>query len=188
MKLVNEFSDEELMRRYQKGEPQAFELLFDRYEGRLRGFLIKRLPPHKKQEAEDLFQMTWLKVHNNRSKFNIDQKFAPWFYTIALNNIRDYMRSPSSTQSDLFFEDSQFVSSNEQNAESTAIKKESFDQLIGALKDLPDRQREIVLLSDWEGFASKEIGVMLGLKDTAVRQQLSRARKALQSQLRGRLG
>ncbi len=177
--------DEALMERYKKGDSEAFEQLFDRYEERLKSFLRKRLPTRLTHDLEDFFQMTWLKIHDGRSQFKTGEKFAPWFYTIALNTIRDRVRSASFRRENISFEDGLYQSDRQLNAESQAIQRQEFDYLARALQDLSDCQREIILLSDWEGFGSKEIGGMLSLKDATVRQHLSRARQILQKQLKG---
>jgi len=64
------------------------------------------------------------------------------------------------------------------------ISREDFEQVSRALQLLPEAQREIVILSDWEGFSSKEIRDILDLKDATVRQQLSRSRKFITDRLK----
>jgi RNA polymerase sigma-70 factor (ECF subfamily) len=181
---MSEQTDENLMEAYKKGEPRAFETLFDRYEKRLRAYFKKRLSPKQSNEADDFFQMTWLKVHNNRKSFDGSKKFAPWVYTIALNILRDHLRSGRAKAFDISFDENLAAPEPNETAEDHMIGRQQFEQIAEGLSQLSDSQKEIVLLSDWEGFGSQEIGQMLGLKDAAVRQQLSRARKSLQLHLK----
>ncbi|PIR22523.1 MAG: hypothetical protein COV44_07495 [Deltaproteobacteria bacterium CG11_big_fil_rev_8_21_14_0_20_45_16] len=181
---MHELSDEKLMEAYKQGDSKAFEMLFDRYEKRLKAYFQKRLSPKQFPEAEDFFQMTWLKLHNNRKSFDSSKKFAPWLYTIALNVLRDHLRSGRSKALDMPFDENLATTNGFETAETTMIGRQQFEKITEGLSILTESQKEIVLLSDWEGFGSKEISQMLGLKDATVRQQLSRARKSLQLHLK----
>jgi len=180
---MNERSDEKLMQAYKEGDSEAFEILFDRYEKRLRAYFKKRLSSKHLNEVEDFFQMTWLKVHNNRKSFDGSKTFAPWMYTIALNIIRDHLRTGYAKVSKISFDENLGEDTANRTAEDRIIGHEQFEQIAEGLSLLSESQKEIVLLSDWEGFGSQEIGQILGLKDATVRQQLGRARKCLQQHL-----
>lgn len=181
---MSELSDEELMERYSNGSSDAFIELFDRYEKRLKGFYRKRLGPKQQNELEDFFQMTWLKIHNSRKNFDGSKKFSAWLYTIALNNLRDHIRSSYANSHQIEFDENEAFDKDYSYAEKTIIDREDFERISTGLQMLSEPQREIIILSDWEGFSSKEIGDILGLTDTAVRQQLSRSRKFLKEYLR----
>lgn len=180
---MEEPSDEKLMSGYLEGDINSFEQLFSRYDARLRAFFRKRLAPQHAEEVDDFFQMTWLKVHNSKSQFKREQRFSPWFYTIALNTLRDYLRSSHAKVQNLSFDETQISAEEEKNIEQLVISKEDLDQVTSYLHQLPDLQKEILLLSDWEGFGSQEIGQILSIRDTNVRKQLSRARKSLRQHL-----
>ena len=63
------------------------------------------------------------------------------------------------------------------------IQNESMNEVNTALEHLPQVQRDILVLSDWEGFESKEIAKMLSISDGAVRQNLLRARRFIKSEI-----
>ncbi|PIR23294.1 MAG: hypothetical protein COV44_03490 [Deltaproteobacteria bacterium CG11_big_fil_rev_8_21_14_0_20_45_16] len=119
-----------------------------------------------------------------RKKFDSSKKFSTWLYTIALNNLRDHLRSPHIKSKHDAFDENQRFETEEMSAEQSMISREDFEQVSRALQLLPEAQREIVILSDWEGFSSKEIRDILDLKDATVRQQLSRSRKFITDRLK----
>lgn len=172
------------MGQYKSGNSDAFSELFDRYEKRLKAYLKRRLGTYGQLYAEDIFQMTWLKIHSARKRFDSSKKFSTWLYTIALNNLRDHLRSPHIKSKHDVFDENQKFKTEEMSAEQSLISREDFEQVSEVLQLLPEAQREIVILSDWEGFSSKEIGDILGLKDATVRQQLSRSRKFITDRLK----
>jgi RNA polymerase sigma-70 factor (ECF subfamily) len=184
---VTERSDEELMMLYAKGSPEAFQELYGRYQNKLYGFLKKRIAKSHSLTADDLLQVTWLKAHSNRSKFDPNYKFSSWIYTIALNSLRDYtglVRHEMEIASDEIE-----ARSGDQNTlqDEIAIQQEKLDEITHMLELLPQVQRDILVLSDWEGFESKEIARMLGISDGAVRQKLFRARRFIKTKLVGDL-
>ncbi len=78
------------MERVQRGELRAFELLFDRFRGRLFGFLVRRCGDGS--VAEDLLQETWLRVVRSRDRFDPRRRFSTWLFQIANNLCRDRVR------------------------------------------------------------------------------------------------
>ncbi|EKD42764.1 MAG: RNA polymerase sigma factor, partial [uncultured bacterium] len=89
----NEFavkSDEELMKLYQEGEQMAFELIFQRYSGKVLGFLSKRL--FQAQISQDLTQDVFLKLHRSRMQYTQSLAFAPWLFSITRNVWIDYLK------------------------------------------------------------------------------------------------
>lgn len=178
---VNEdLNDEELMSAYIAGDKMAFQFLYDRYEDRLLGFFRRRLSSRQRAIAPDLFQATWLKVHQARAKFDRAHKFSSWFFTIALNTLRDFVgeaRHRFETPDDSII--SQTASSSSEEL------KHDLNQLETLLDRLPSFQREVILLSDWEELSSKEIAVMYDTSDGNIRQMIFRTRKQLKSWLEG---
>ncbi|HKE12427.1 MAG TPA: sigma-70 family RNA polymerase sigma factor, partial [Myxococcota bacterium] len=73
----------------QRGDPTAFERLLERYQRRLFGFLLRRVPS---QQTEDLFQETWLRVVRARESFDPARRFSTWLFQIANNLSRDGAR------------------------------------------------------------------------------------------------
>lgn len=163
------------MERYIMGEASAFEALYDRYHQRMMSFFARRLPASSRSIQSDLFQITWLKVHQARSKFDLSKKFSTWIYTIALNTLRDYGREKYKSLGVAWSDEHEFSSAQPP----TALTDQELKDLEKMLKNLPEDWREILILSDWEGFTSKEVSAIKGLGEENIRQILSRARRSL---------
>ncbi|MBN8555452.1 MAG: sigma-70 family RNA polymerase sigma factor [Deltaproteobacteria bacterium] len=174
---MDESSDEALMQAYASGDARSFQTLFTRYEKRLRSFFFRRLSGARQNAVEDLFQITWLKIHQARKKFDSEQRFGSWAFTIAVNTIRDHVREARWKY--------ESVSDHLEETASTDESSQSVLQWVDrqfleeALKKLQDGPREILILSDIEGFSSSEIAKMKNKSDSAVRQILVRARLRL---------
>lgn len=169
-------SDEALMEAYKAGEAQAFEWLFERYANRIRSFLRRRLG-RESSLHEDLFQITWLKVHQARESFDPSKRFSPWIFQIALNSVRDYGRQKTK-RSEIEFQEA-FMSDGNGDEEEAHLIKEELDQLNQFLEKFSAQHRELLILSDWEGFSADEISEMTQMSSDAVRQSLSRSRRKL---------
>jgi RNA polymerase sigma-70 factor (ECF subfamily) len=173
-------SDEELMDAYaKKGNAEAFTLLYQSYESKLYGFFLRRLGQHRREAAPDLFQKTWLKIHHARHRFDSEQKFSTWMYSIALNALRDQLRVAP-------LEDEIPDLAADTDTEQEFRLKEDLGRLEEALSLIPENHREALILSEWEGFSSQELAKVLGVSDAAARQIVSRARKKVRQILQER--
>ena len=83
-------SDEELMRSYQMGNDEAFNILYERYSGKIYNFIQKKLK--NRNLTDDAFQSTFLKLHQSRSNYKSEKLFAPWLFTICKTSIVDVLR------------------------------------------------------------------------------------------------
>src|SRR5687768_1408965 len=84
-------SDESLLEAYLNGDMPAFQRLVERYQRELYHFLVRFLGD--RAAAEDVFQETFLQVHQSGGQFDLSRRFRPWLFTIAANKARDLMRS-----------------------------------------------------------------------------------------------
>lgn len=168
---------------YVKGDEQAFDVLFGRYSQKLSNFLRFRLGGKKRHLIEDVYQKTWLKIHSGRRSFDPLKSFSTWFYTIALNTLRDEVGSLYERTRHEEIEDK--LPAHSLTSEEQYITKEQFHQVEALLKFLTENQKTALLLSDQEEMNSKEISTVMGISDASVRQLVSRARKIIRSHLLG---
>jgi RNA polymerase sigma-70 factor (ECF subfamily) len=167
----NSLTDEELMDVYARhGSAEAFTILYRRYESKLYSFFLRRLNQDLRGSAPDLFQKTWLKIHHARQRYDKEQKFSTWMFSIALNVMRDQWRvAPLGDEIPELVADT--------DVEQEFSLKEDLGRLENALSLIPENHREALILSEWEGFSSQELAKVLGISDAAARQMVSRARK-----------
>src|SRR5438067_429380 len=86
-----ERSDEKLLEDYRHGDKTSFAQLVGRYQRELYHFLVRFLG--NRAAAEDVFQETFLQVHQSAEQFDLTRRFHPWLFTIAANKARDLIRS-----------------------------------------------------------------------------------------------
>lgn len=176
-------SDEELARRYVGGDPSAFDLLFLRYQPRLRAVFARSftdLPT-----VEDLVQATFLKLHRGRDRYDPRRPFRPWLYTIAMGVRQDELRRryrlpPTAGEEALTA------------AEGPAPPEVRFageaslaDRVRAAIDGLPENQRVVIQLHRFEQLTFEEIGAALGVAPGSVRVRASRGYAALRERLAG---
>jgi len=87
---MKNYSDEQLIRAYLKGDQIALEVLIKRYLNPIYGFVFKYAK--NQQSAEDITQETFIKVWKNIKKFQKNKSFKAWIYTIAKNTALDYFK------------------------------------------------------------------------------------------------
>ncbi len=173
-------SDEELMASYIQGEASAFEELFERYRGKIFAFLTRRLGQSRQAIVEDVFQLTWLKIHQSRQDFNLEKKFSTWIYAIAQNGAFDHLKKASTRYEVEEDQDSPAASNAELDSpEELVIKKEVIENLDWALIQLPENMKEAIILCDIEELSSKDAAKVLGRSDNSIRQSLFRGRQKL---------
>ncbi len=90
MSLADDEQDRADMRRLAAGHDAALNDLMERHGPRLFNYLARQLG--NEGEAEDCAQETFVRVYQNRGKFQPDAKFSTWLYTIATNLVRDIWR------------------------------------------------------------------------------------------------
>ena len=89
-------SDEELMAQYQNGDMNAFNLLYMRYEKRIYNYFLKRLT--NPERSAELFQDTFLKLHQYRDRFDPKLSFRAWLFTIASNIAKSEFKRAEKTK------------------------------------------------------------------------------------------
>jgi RNA polymerase sigma-70 factor, ECF subfamily len=168
--------DSLLVARLRRREPGAFEALYASHRDEIWRFL-RRLSGSNDQ-AQDLFQETWLAAARHSHRLLEDTRLLPWLYTIARNKQRNALRLrlfDERRRTDSAAEPIAAAATPDQEAELRAQARavsEAFEQLAEA-------HREILVLCVVEGLDSKAVAGILGIREEAVRKRLSRARGEL---------
>jgi RNA polymerase sigma-70 factor (ECF subfamily) len=168
--------DYELVKRLQKGDVEAFDLIFSKYSDKLYSFGLKYL--ESKTETEDLVQSVFLKVWENHKNLKKESSFKSYLFTIAYNDICKLFRKRNYLQkfiSDTLYKNSQSSSETEDSIDCKSVL-EHVQQFIDKL---PEKQRTIFLKSRHEGKSTKEIAEEVGLSPGTVDNYLSEALKSI---------
>lgn len=173
-------TDIELALKLQKGDVEAFDLVYEKYAGRLYGFTLKYLK--STDETEELVQSVFLKVWENYKTLKKESSFKSYLFTIAYNEICNTFRRRSHLQKfigEQLIENSQTSSETEELIDFNSIRVQ-IDKIIAKL---PERQRTIFLKSREEGKSNKEIANELGLSSGTVDNYISESLKFIRSSL-----
>ncbi|MBD3161463.1 MAG: sigma-70 family RNA polymerase sigma factor [Candidatus Eisenbacteria bacterium] len=178
----------ETRERLRRRDPQAMAELFDRYFGEIYSVVHRLLGDTA--AAEDVTQELFLKVHRSLETYDPSRDPVPWLMTIAYNLCRDHWRSRGHKMG----KRSQPLAPGEPIAEVLSadgpppdgdlIRRERERMLATALRSLPEEQRTIVLLHDYQGLKHEEIAEIVGATAVAVRKRYSRALRNLQEELK----
>jgi RNA polymerase sigma factor (sigma-70 family) len=166
-------SDDRLARLAADGLDSAFEHLVRRHRPKLVRACSRILSG---PQAEDAVQQSLLNAHQALRRNGAPERFEPWLHQIAVNAaLKELRRTPD----DLPLDEA-LVTGVEQPPESQE-RRETLQQTIAAIGDLPSRQRRALILRELEGRSHAEIARSLGLSSGAVRQLIHRARSSVRS-------
>ena len=168
-------SDARLVDLVRAGHASAFEAIVHRYRKPLLGYCSRLLPASR---AEDAVQQTFLKAYQSMVSGDADLNLRPWLYRIAHNASLNLLRQNGWSHDELD-ENMDGVQRPDQALE----LRERLGATVAAVKALPERQRDAVLLREIDGLSYEEIALALGVGDGAVRQLLHRARATLRAGL-----
>ncbi len=175
-------SDNQLVLLVSDGDASAFEVLFDRYKDAIRKFYIQRCSGGNSEDIEDLMQETFVKVFLNIDKYNSAYTFGQWIYTIARNNLIDWVRK---RRDDLSIDSLRSGSDLLQSASSEVLPDERIinsqrrTELERHLAVMTPRYRELIELRFFKEYSYEEIASALSLPLGTVKTQIHRAREQL---------
>ncbi|TVR78016.1 MAG: sigma-70 family RNA polymerase sigma factor [Chitinophagaceae bacterium] len=177
--LKQKLSDKELVKLYLKGDEYALECLINRHRDKVYTSIYMFVKDT--YLAEDIFQETFIKVVDTlrSGKYHEEGKFLPWVLRIAHNLCIDFFRktkrSPSVTNPE-GFDIFNILVFAEENAEQKIIKNQTHRKVRQLLEELPQEQKEIVILRHYANLSFKEIANITGV---SINTALGRMRYAL---------
>jgi RNA polymerase sigma-70 factor (ECF subfamily) len=179
--------DGELMARLQGGDDRALDLLMDKWQVPLRGFLYRSL--RNEADALDLAQETFVRVYTHRQKFRPEAKFSTWVFSIALNLCRDRIRrgkgrfSVPLDENVLGKTDDRSVGTTSSTPDADLVRAEMAETVRAAVDALPEPLRTTVLLCEYEDMPHAEAAAVAGCSPKAIETRLYRARALLRASL-----
>ena len=180
-------TDEELVARAQAGDVSAFDVLVRRWERKIRGAIYRIVGSD--DEALDLCQETFLKAYRGLGSFKQEARFSSWLYQIALNLCRDRLRrrrGKAWVSLDGLEEAGMPPHMPGPSALDLVEASDLARTVAGAIATLPEEQREVVVLKEYQGLTFLEIAEVLGLPMSTVKTRLYRALSLLRGQLEQR--
>jgi RNA polymerase sigma-70 factor (ECF subfamily) len=180
-------ADQELIALLQENDPHAYEILLENYADLV--FRAAYRIVQNEEDAEDIMQETFLSVYKKIGGFRADSKLSSWLYRIASNAALDLVRAKGRKEGrDTAFDDinpeseEAFdpVDENSLLPEESLLQNESLGRVREALNEMPPKLRAAYLLYMVEGFSTPEVAENLGIKLSAAKLRIHRARKFMQ--------
>jgi RNA polymerase sigma-70 factor (ECF subfamily) len=178
-----------LVRRVQRGDKRAFDLLVSKYQLRL-AKLVGRLV-WDRSEVQDVVQESFIKAYRALPNFRGDSAFYTWLYRIAVNAAKNHLvtrsRRPPSDDVDITdgdVEEAGVVVADIATPESYAERDQLQAALGRALAELPEDLRTALTLCEMEGLSYEHIARVLDCPIGTVRSRIFRARRVLTTRLK----
>jgi RNA polymerase sigma-70 factor (ECF subfamily) len=168
------------------GNQASFQLLVERYQGRL--FALVRHYTRNPVEIEDVVQETFLKAFSRLDTFQHQSSFYTWIYRIATNTILDFMkrrgRSPVQSVEDPEMLTSVSAPSPRVSSPDAQMQREEIANITHKiLEGMPEIFRTVLVMREFEDMAYQDIADVLGISIGTVESRLFRARARFKDKL-----
>jgi RNA polymerase sigma-70 factor (ECF subfamily) len=184
--------DLEIVKRVQRGDKNAFDLLVIKYQHKLAKLVLPYV--HDRDDVLDVVQESFIKAYKAIPRFRGDSAFYTWLYRIAINTSKNYLtaqsRRPPRTDVDAadaeFYDGGSVMHDNAtpEAALATEQIKEAINQVIS---NLPDELKVAISLREFEGMSYDEIADIMECPVGTVRSRIFRAREAIDNEIKALL-
>jgi RNA polymerase sigma-70 factor (ECF subfamily) len=173
------FPDAILVKNYISGDESALTSLIERHQSKIYGFIYSKV--NDRDLSDDIFQDTFIKVINTlRTKsYNEEGKFLPWVMRIAHNLVVDHYRKSNKMPFNRETEEYSifnYMSDNAPTIESKMITHQVEADLTRLLDELPEDQKEVLVMRMYQDLSFKEISELTGV---SINTALGRMRYAV---------
>jgi RNA polymerase sigma-70 factor (ECF subfamily) len=181
--------DQELVRRVQRGESAAFDLLVRKYQHRIVGLISRYVSDWS--ECQDVAQETFLRAYRALGNFRGDAQFYTWLHRIAVNTAKNHLVSSNRRPptDDIDIEDAEQYASGLRLRDNDTPERELMRQqleqtVMRAVEALPDELRVAITLREVDGLSYEEIATKMDCPIGTVRSRIFRAREAIDQEMR----
>ena len=182
--MATESTDKELVRRVQKGDKGAFDLLVLKHEHKILILVMRYV--RDPEQALDITQEAFIKAYRALPRFRGDSAFYTWLYRIAVNTAKNYLaaqrRRPMDIELDMQDPDQYGLHAKlkeTDDPEGVTLSRELQETLERAIEALPDDLRTAIILRELDGMSYEEIAQTMDCPVGTVRSRIFRARDAI---------
>ena len=183
-------SDLSLVRRVQRGDKGAFDVLVLKYQHKLVKLVTRYV--RNPAEAEDIAQEAFIKAYRALPQFRGESAFYTWLYRIAINTAKNAVVSRDRSPVDYDFDrdsidesyDMQGRLKDSETPEGLVLTDEIRQTVNAAIEQLPEDLRTAIVLRELEGLSYEQIASAMGCPVGTVRSRIFRAREAIDRRLR----
>jgi len=189
MQLDNKFiySDEELMKRFQNGDENAYIELVNRYRDKILNFIFNYVRDF--EISEDITQDTMIKLYQKKHYYKEIAKLSTWLYTIAKNLANTELRRRKIRKtiilSHISKNDKPYDIPSDQPGTHQEIESEITSKIIrNAIDQLTDKFKTVIILRDIQELSYEDISSIVGVPIGTIKSRINRARLQLQADLK----
>jgi RNA polymerase sigma-70 factor (ECF subfamily) len=182
--MATENTDAQLVRRVQKGDKGAFDLLVLKYQHKIVNLVMRYV--RDPDQALDISQEAFLKAYRALPRFRGDSAFYTWMYRIAVNTAKNYLaaqrRRPMNVELDLQDPEQYDLHAKLKETdtpEGVTLSDELQETVERAIAALPEDLRTAIVLRELEGMSYEEIAQTMECPVGTVRSRIFRARDAI---------
>ena len=181
--------DLELVRRVQRGDSAAFDLLVRKYQHRIAALIGRYIADWS--EVQDVAQETFVRAWRAIGNFRGDAQFYTWLHRIAVNTAKNHLvagnRRPPGADIDV--EDAEQFDAGIRLRDGDTPERELMRQqleqtVVRAVEGLPEELRLAITLREVDGLSYEEIATRMGCPIGTVRSRIFRAREAIEQEMR----
>ncbi|ASR44285.1 RNA polymerase sigma factor RpoE [Xanthomonas citri pv. mangiferaeindicae] len=181
--------DEELVKRVQRGDTAAFDLLVRKYQHRIAALIGRYVADWS--ECQDVAQETFIRAYRAIASFRGDAQFYTWLHRIAVNTAKNHLvahnRRPPTDDVDV--DDAEHFESairlrDGDTPERELMRQQLEQTVVRAVEALPEELRVAINLREVDGLSYEEIAERMGCPIGTVRSRIFRARDAIDRELR----
>jgi RNA polymerase sigma-70 factor, ECF subfamily len=192
LERAGHIDDQALVARCRKGDGKAFASLVERYQRRVFGLALGIT--RDAEEARDIVQEAFLRVHRSLARFRGDSSFSTWLYRISYNLSIEVVRRRRRRSAIEGWSDAvppaaeqvakELMAQPERRPSEAAVDNELGGRLGAAIDKLSDAHRAVIVLREVEGLSYDEIAGVLKIPSGTVMSRLHHARRRLRDELR----
>ncbi len=173
-------TDFELLSQLREGKQDAYAEIYDRFQGLLYIYACKIIKDF--DEAEDIVQEVFISLWDKRSTLTIQTSLSAYLYTAVRYKFMNLL-AHQKVRTDYSASLQQFINKGEFQTDNYIREKEFSAEIEKEINLLPEKMREIFILSRKQHQSNKEIAEQLNVSQKTVRNQLGNALKILRIKL-----
>lgn len=174
-------TEKELLQKLKDGDSFAFEVLFYKYRGKVKGFAKRMIP--SQIDLEEIVQEVFVKVWLKKEYIDPEKEFQAYLFSITKNLILDHLKSAVNRK--LYFVGEHFQQDIIADSQTDVpIPDDVGEKLLNLIDQIPERRREIFCLSRFNGLSYKEIARQLNITENTVDSQIRNALAFLRKEFR----
>lgn len=168
-----------IIKKAQAGDESAFNVLFYKYKGFVENLLYQYI--RDMDEAKDIANVVFLKVHDKLSMFTAYDSFGGWLRILTNHVAIDYLRTKQANMQDI--EEERLPSDVAESSEGDIVNRLTHKQLLEEFNKLPETTRKVFRLFYEEDMTAKEISEALKIPIGTIKSTLSRTRRKIKNRL-----